>query len=56
MRAASKPPHALRLARLVLATVAPHYRLELPLGHEVVPEPLVTLRPRGGLPMRVRRV
>ena len=30
-------------------------RLELPPGHEVVPEPLVTLRPRGGMPVIVER-
>jgi len=40
---------------LILATVARRYRLELAPGHEVVPEPAFTLRPRGGLPMIVRR-
>ena len=46
---------ALTEAQLVLATVASRWRLELLPGHAVELEPLVTLRPRGGLPMRVRR-
>jgi cytochrome P450 len=44
---------ALTEAQLVLATVAQRYRLELLPGWEPTPEPLVTLRPRGGLPMRI---
>jgi cytochrome P450 len=40
-------------AQLVLATVAQRFRLEALTGRPVVAEPLVTLRPRGGLPMRV---
>ena len=47
---------ALTEAMLVLATVAQRYHLELLRGHEVVPEALVTLRPRGGLPMTAHRV
>ena len=41
-------------AQLVLATLLPRFRLELPPGHTPTVQPLVTLRPRGGLPMRVR--
>jgi cytochrome P450 len=38
---------------LVLATVAQKYRLRLVTGHPVEPEPLITLRPRYGLQMRL---
>ncbi len=38
---------------LILATVARRFRLALAPGQLVVPEPNVTLRPRGGLRMRV---
>ena len=38
-------------ATLVLATILRRYRLELASRHEVVPQPLTTLRPQGGLPM-----
>jgi cytochrome P450 len=44
---------ALIEAQLVLATVSARYRLALVAEHPVVVEPLVTLRPRHGLPMRV---
>ena len=40
--------------QLVLCRVAQRYRLELVPEHVPTPEPLVTLRPKGGLPMRVR--
>ena len=43
-------------ATIVLAAAAQRYRLELVSDAEVVPEPLVTLRPRGGLPMVARPV
>ena len=46
---------ALIEAHLALATMAQHVRLEAVSEAVVVPEPLVTLRPRGGLPMTVRR-
>lgn len=46
---------ALTEAVLVLATVAQRYRLRLPAGAVVTPEPRVTLQPRGGLPMRLER-
>jgi cytochrome P450 len=45
---------AMQEAQLLLATIARQYRLELVPGHNVVPEPLITLRPRGGLPMWIR--
>ena len=39
-------------ATLLLATIAQAGRLDLVPGHPVVPEPLVTLRPRHGMRMR----
>ena len=42
---------ALMEAQLILATVLQRHPLALVPGRSVVPEPLVTLRPRGGLPM-----
>jgi cytochrome P450 len=42
---------AMMEAHLILATVAQRFRLCLGTGVRVEPEPLVTLRPRGGLPM-----
>jgi len=47
---------ALTEATIVLAAVAQRWRLETLDDREVEPEPLVTLRPRGGLPMLPRRV
>ena len=44
---------ALTEARLILATVARRFRLELVPGQEVVPYPSITLRPKGGIRMRV---
>jgi cytochrome P450 len=38
---------------LLLATIAQHYRLDLPPGQAVKPEITITLRPKGGLPMRI---
>ncbi|MFO0750840.1 MAG: cytochrome P450 [Myxococcota bacterium] len=47
---------ALMEAQLALATILSHVRLELAApGAPVVPEPMVTLRPKGGLPVIVRR-
>lgn len=46
---------AMTEAQIILARVAQRFRLELLPGHRVEPEPVVTLRPQGGLPMRVRR-
>ena len=45
---------ALVEATLVLATLARRFELELPPGMVPEPEPVITLRPKGGLPMRVR--
>ena len=42
---------AMMEAHLILATVAQRYRLCLETDVRVEPEPLITLRPRGGLPM-----
>jgi cytochrome P450 len=43
-------------AVFVIAAVVRELRLTLVPGHRVVPEPMLSLRIRGGLPMRVRRV
>jgi cytochrome P450 len=40
-------------AAFVLAVVARELRLKVPEGHRVVPEPMLSLRVRGGLPMTV---
>jgi len=40
---------------IVLATVVRRWRLESIPGREVKTEPRITLRPRGGLPMRLLR-
>jgi cytochrome P450 len=42
-------------ARLLLATLAQRFRLRLPPGTLVRTDPLITLRPKGGMPMRVER-
>jgi cytochrome P450 len=44
---------ALMEAQLILAAVAQRFRLRHVPGHNVEPHALVTLRPRGGLPMLV---
>jgi cytochrome P450 len=46
---------ALIEATLVLATLARRLRLRLAEGRIPAPEPLVTLRPRGGMPMLLER-
>ncbi len=49
---------ALMEARLVLAEMAQHFAPRLApgrTGHIVSPEPLITLRPRGGMPMVIER-
>jgi cytochrome P450 len=46
---------ALIEAQLVLATLAQRYRLRLVPGHKVDPWPLITLRPRFGMPMFIER-
>jgi cytochrome P450 len=44
---------ALLEAHLILTMTAQRYRFRLVPGHPVVPKPLVTLRPRDGVPMTV---
>ncbi len=46
---------ALQEAVTILATVVRAFRLDLAPGHRVVPVQRVTLRPQGGMPMRVLR-
>ena len=46
---------ALIEAQLIVATLAQRYRLRLVPGHRVEPEPLITLRPRFGMPMMIDR-
>ena len=41
-------------AALAIAMVMQRFRLDLVPGHPVVPEPMITLRPRHGLRMRIR--
>ncbi len=47
---------ALIEAQLILATLARRFRLRHVAGHSIAPQALVTLRPRGGLPMIVERL
>ena len=47
---------ALMEGQLILASLAQRLRFTPVDDRPVVPEPLVTLRPRGGLPMRVARI
>jgi cytochrome P450 len=42
---------ALTEATLLLATITQHYELSLPPGYQAELEPLITLRPKGGMPM-----
>jgi cytochrome P450 len=42
-------------ASLILATIGQRYRLRLPENHTIAFSPLVTLRPLGGLPVRVEQ-
>ncbi len=45
---------ALLEAQIILAAIIQRYRLEFAPGWKVMPEPLVTLRPKGGLWMMVK--
>ncbi len=47
---------ALTEAQLILATVAQRYRLRMDPASQVKPNALITLRPQGGLRMRLERV
>lgn len=40
---------------LALATISQRWRLRLAPGQEVVPKPMITLRPRGGIRMTIER-
>jgi cytochrome P450 len=46
---------AMMEAQLVVATLAQRYRLRLVPGHRVEPWPLITLRPRFGMPMYIEQ-
>jgi cytochrome P450 len=46
---------AMQEASIVVATIMRHFKLDLAPGHVVWPVQKVTLRPKGGLPMIVRR-
>lgn len=46
---------ALLEAHLIVATLAQRFRLRLLPGHRVEPRPLITLRPRFGMPMLIER-
>ena len=46
---------SLQEAVVVLATIVQAVRFELLAGHEVTPVQRITLRPNGGLPMRLTR-
>jgi cytochrome P450 len=48
-------PFAWAEAVLVLATLAQRWQLRPVEGHHVVPEPLMTLRTKGGMPMLLER-
>jgi cytochrome P450 len=43
-------------AQLIIGTIAQRFDMRLVEGHQVVPERLFVLRPRGGLPMTIRRL
>jgi cytochrome P450 len=47
---------ALMEGQIVLAHLAQRVELSLTPNREIPPEPLVTLRPAGGVPVRVRRI
>lgn len=46
-------PYALLEMAIITATLMSSYQLSLPTGYIAEPEALLTLRPKGGLPMRV---
>lgn len=46
---------ALMEAQLIIACVSQRFRLRMVPGYTLAPEPLVTLRPVGGLPMHLER-
>jgi cytochrome P450 len=48
-------PFALQEAALVLAAIARQYHLDLDPGQKIVPQPSLTLRPRGGIHVRLQK-
>jgi cytochrome P450 len=46
---------AMMEAHIALATLVQHVRVDLEVDREIAPEPLVTLRPLGGVPGRITR-
>ncbi len=46
---------AMQEAMIMLATIARRWRLTLRPGYDVIPQASITLRPRGGLPMKLER-
>ena len=46
---------AMMEAQLLLATIASRYQLSLPAGHTVEVNPMITLNPKGGLPMILKQ-
>jgi cytochrome P450 len=42
-------------ATLLLATIAKKFRLKLVPGQQAIPQPSVTLRPKGGISMVLKR-
>ncbi len=49
-------PFAWMEASLVLATLLPQWHAQLRPGHQVGTEPLITLRPKGGVPMTLHKI
>lgn len=47
---------AMMEAKLILATLLPHFAPAILPGRPITPEPLVTLRPQHGLPMELHRL
>jgi cytochrome P450 len=46
---------AMMEAHIALVTLIQHIRVDLEDDREIAPEPLVTLRPLGGVPARITR-
>ena len=47
---------AMMEGQIVLATLARHFRVDLVPGHPIVPEPLITLRPKHGIRATIHRI
>ena len=48
-------PFAKMEAALLLATIAQNFKLELIPGQQITPQPSITLRPKGGVKMRLEK-